>query len=149
MKLSKFWKNAILVSTLVFTQTALAAAEDEESDKKCIPPKFRDFSPANKAVVPPKSSISFHISSLADPLHVKASAKKIPMKLEVVDKKTFIYVTAKLPDELANGYARIHVEAKAKDGDCVGEDGWLINIESKAPASAASANPTTTTQPTN
>lgn len=142
MKLSKFWKNAILLlATLAVTQPAFAAADDDESEKKCIKPKFRDFSPADKSEASPKSAISFHINYFADPLHVKASAKKIPMKVEVVDKKTFYYVSAKLPEELKDGYARIHVEAKSSEGDCVGEDGWLLKIKDGVSASTPVAKP--------
>ena len=142
MKLSQFWKNAILLLTvLTFTPIAFAASDDDESEKKCFKPKFRDFSPADKSEVAPKSTISFHINHLADPLHVKASAKKIPMKVEVVDKKNFFHVKATLPDELTEGYARIHVEAKASEGECIGEDGWLLKINSGAPEKTANASP--------
>lgn len=142
MKLSRFWKNAILLlSVLTFSPQVLAASDDDEAEKKCFKPKFRDFSPADKSEVAPKSAISFHINHLADPLHVKASAKKIPMKVEVVDKKTFFYVKATLPDELTEGYARIHVEAKASEGECIGEDGWLLKINSGAPEKTANASP--------
>ena len=79
MKLSQFWKNAILLLTvLTFTPIAFAASDDDEFEKKCFKPKFRDFYPADKSEVAPKSAISFHINHLADPLHVKASAKKYP-----------------------------------------------------------------------
>jgi hypothetical protein len=142
MKLSQFWKHAILLlSVLTFSPLVLAASDDDEAEKKCFKPKFRDFSPADKSEVAPKSAISFHINHLADPLHVKASAKKIPMKVEVVDKKTFFYVKATLPDELTEGYARIHVEAKASEGECIGEDGWLLKINSGAPEKTANASP--------
>jgi hypothetical protein len=63
------------------------------------------------------------------------------MKVEVVDKKTFFYVKATLPDELTEGYARIHVEAKASEGECIGEDGWLLKINSGAPEKTAKASP--------
>ncbi len=145
MKPSQSWKNVVLLlGAMAFSQTAPAASEDDEMEKKCIKPKFRDFLPADKSEVPPKSAISFHINHMADPLHVSASAKKIPMKVEVVDKHTFYYVTAKLPAELTDGYARIHVEAKSSEGDCVGEDGWLIKIQGDAPATASGDIPAKT-----
>lgn len=141
MKLSHFWKNAILLLTiLTIPSLAFAASDDEEAEKKCFKPKFRDFSPADKSEVAPKSAISFHINHLADPLHVTASAKKIPMKVEVVDKKTFFYVKATLPDELTEGYARIHVQAKASEGECVGEDGWLLKINNNAAEQTANTS---------
>ncbi len=130
MKLSHFSKRIFLASAffLIIPATS-SAAEDEDFEKKCIAPKFRDFLPANKAEVSSKSAISFHVNRMADPLHIRASAKKIPLKVEVVDKNTFFYVTAKLPAELPEGFARIHVEAKGIDGDCIGEDGWLLKIK--------------------
>lgn len=134
MKLPQSWKHVILLTTLVFAQAVSAETPAEETEKKCIKPKFRDFSPAHKAEVAPETQISFHINRFADPLHIGASAKKISMPVEIVDKQTFYYVTAKLPKELRDGYARIHVEAKSTEGDCVGTDGWLIQINEKAKA---------------
>ncbi|MGY6276591.1 hypothetical protein [Methylomonas sp. MgM2] len=128
MKSSNAWKSALLLTTLIFTHGVLAVTPAEETEKKCIKPKFRDFAPENKSEVAPETEISFHINRYADPEHVAATAKKIPMKVEVFDKHTFYYVTAKLPAELTEGFARIHIEAKSTEGDCVGQDGWLIKI---------------------
>lgn len=141
MKSTIVRKSALLFIALIFSQMASAVTPAEEEDKKCIKPKFRDFSPAVNAEVAPKSGISFHINRLADPNHISASAKKIPMTIQVVDKKTFYYVTAKLPDELTEGFARIHVQAKALDGECLGQDGWLIKIKGDT-GTAASAGQT-------
>lgn len=129
MKLSKSWKSAILLTILIFAQAASAETPAEEAEKKCIKPKFRDFLPAPKSVVAPQSQISFHITHLADPNHITASAKNIPLKVEVSDKKTFYSVKAKLPEELTDGYARIQIHAKAAEGECIGQDGWLIQIK--------------------
>ena len=134
MKSSKSWKHAILLTTLTFAHTVMAETPAEETEKKCIKPKFRDFSPPHKSEVAPETEIAFHINRYADPLHIGASAKKIPMQLDIVDKQSFYYVTAKLPKELRNTYARIHVEAKSTEGDCVGMDGWLIKITDPATA---------------
>lgn len=136
MKLSNSWKHAILLTMLVFAHTTWAETPAEETDKKCVKPKFRDFAPAPKSEVAPQSEISFHINHTADPLHINASAKKIPMKVVVEDKQTFYYVSAKLPAELKDGYARIHIEAKAAEGECIGQDGWLIKISDKVSAAA-------------
>ena len=132
MKFSKLWKYAIPFALMAFCQNVSAETPAEETEKKCIKPKFRDFSPADKSEVAPETEISFHINRYADPLHIAASAKKIPIKVEIEDKQTFYYVTAKLPAELKNSYARIHVEAKSTEGDCIGQDGWLLKISDKA-----------------
>ncbi|MBS4050019.1 MAG: hypothetical protein KGZ69_02300 [Methylomonas sp.] len=137
MKLSTSWKSAILLTGLAFAPLVSAITPAEETEKKCVKPKFRDFSPAPNSEVKPETEISFHINRNADPLHIGASAKKIPLKVEIDDKKTFYYVTAKLPAELRDGYARIHIEAKSAEGDCIGQDGWLVKIGEKAAAPKA------------
>lgn len=139
MKVSNTWKTVFLLSTLVLNQTAFAETPAEEAEKKCVKPKFRDFTPAHQAEASPGSDIIFHINRHADPLHVKASAKNLPVQLKVVDKKTFYYVSGKLPAELPDGFARIHVQAKGIEGDCIGQDGWLVKIKNPANASKPSA----------
>lgn len=136
MKSSTSWQCAILLTGLAFAPLVSAITPAEETEKKCVKPKFRDFSPAPNLEVKPESDISFHINRNADPLHVSASAKKIPLKVVVNDKKTFYYVTAKLPAELRDGFARIHIEAKAAEGDCLGQDGWLIKVSEQAGAAS-------------
>ena len=140
MKATNACKSALLLTTLIFAQSVSAITPAEETEKKCIKPKFRDFAPEHKSEVAPETEISFHINRFAEPEHIAASAKKIPMKVEVTDKQTFYYVTAKLPAELREGYARIHIEARSTEGDCVGQDGWLIKIVDKASESATQAS---------
>ena len=137
MKSNNAWKSALFLTSLIVTQTALAITPAEETEKKCIKPKFRDFVPKHKSEVAPETEISFHINRYADPGHVAATAKKIPMKVEVIDKQTFYYVSAKLPPELKEGFARIHLEAKSTEGDCIGQDGWLVKIVDHMPESGA------------
>lgn len=134
MNSSTSWKTVILLTALAFAPVVSAETPAEETDKKCVKPKFRDFSPAANAEVAPGAEISFHINRNADPLHIGASAKKIPLTVKVENKQTFYYATAKLPAELTEGYARIHIEAKAAEGDCIGQDGWLLKIGNKAAA---------------
>lgn len=129
MKSSLIWKSAILLALALGTQAAFAVTPEEESEKKCMKPKFRDFTPAVNAEVAAGTDISFHVNRLADPAHIKATAKGIPMKLEIADKKTFYYAKGKLPADLTTGFARIHIQAKAAEGDCLGQDGWLIKIK--------------------
>ena len=134
MKVSNTWKTVFLLTSLVFNQTAFAETPAEEAEKKCVKPKFRDFTPAHQAEATPGSDIIFHINRHADPLHVKATAKNLPIPIKVVDKKTFYYVSGKLPAELQDGFARIHVEAKGNEGDCIGQDGWLLKIKTTTDA---------------
>ncbi|PPD32060.1 MAG: hypothetical protein CTY19_11900 [Methylomonas sp.] len=138
MKVSNTWKTVFLLTSLVFNQTAFAETPAEEAEKKCVKPKFRDFTPAHQAEATPGSDIIFHINRHADPLHVKATAKNLPIPIKVVDKKTFYYVSGKLPAELQDGFARIHVEAKGNEGDCIGQDGWLLKIKTTTDAAKPS-----------
>lgn len=135
MKTIKCLRNTMLVGMLVFAGNALAYGDD--SDKKCKKPKFRTFEPAHLSEVAPETEISFHVSNWADPASITAEAKKVPMKVEVEDKMNYFIGTAKLPASLSGTYARIHITAKADDGGCLGQDGWLLKIKKAAPAAAA------------
>lgn len=128
MKLAKCWKTVILISAVMFTHAAFAVTPAEEEEKECKKPKFRDFLPAPKSEVPPESQISFHISRGADPHSITAEAKAEKMAVNVQDKVSFLLVTAKLPASLREGFARIHITAKAAEGGCLGQDGWLIKV---------------------
>lgn len=147
MNLFPNWKHALLLAALACAQTAAAVTPGEEPEKKCIKPKFRDFSPENLAEVAPGGEISFHINRHADPLHVGASAKQIPLKVQVTDKQTFYYVTAKLPAELTSGFARITIEARAMEGECVGRDGWLVKIVGPESASGGDKSEAAASEP--
>lgn len=135
MKLTTGWKSVILISIISFSGAVLAATPDEETDKKCKKPKFREFTPIQNTEVLPESQFSFHISRDADPLHITAEVKGEKVPVTVVNKIAFIMATAKLPASLREGFVRIHVTAKAAEGECVGGDGWLIRI--KGPESTA------------
>lgn len=131
MKTTARWKSALALGLLICSTSLFAASADDEDEKKCIKPKFRDFSPVEKSEVAPGSKISFHVSPNADPAHITAEAHAIKMKLDVKDRKTFIDVSGQLPEELSNSFARISIHAKAAEGDCVGNDGWLIKVKAK------------------
>lgn len=128
MKLAKCWKTVILISAVIFTNAVFAVTPAEDEEKECKKPKFREFSPAPKSEVKPESEIAFHISRGADPHSVTAEAKSEKMAVKVQDKTSFLQVTAKLPASLREGFARIHITAKAAEGGCLGQDGWLIKV---------------------
>ncbi|CAD6874832.1 hypothetical protein [Methylomonas fluvii] len=141
MKLSNRWRGACLLGAMVFSTAALALSPDEEERlKECKRPKFRDFLPEQKAEVDAGAEISFHISHNADPLTVTAEARGEKMKVNVVDKKTFYFVTAKLPS-LTPGFARVHLTAKSAESKlesgCLGQDGWLLKIKGEEAAKPA------------
>lgn len=141
MKLANCWKTVTLISAVICTSAAWAVTPAEETEKECKKPKFRDFIPAHKSEVSPESELSFHVSRGADPHSVAAEAKGEKMAVNVSDKATFLYATAKLPPSLREGFARIHVSAKAAEGGCMGQDGWLLKIKGAETASAPVAEP--------
>ena len=58
----------------------------------------------------------------------------------MVNRKTYISAKAKLPANLRDGFVRITVNARAEEGDCLGQDGWLIKVVDSAPVTAAEQN---------
>lgn len=150
MTSSARWKYLLLLGLLTLSTAASAITpEEDERDKKCIKPKFRDFSPADKAEVAPGSPMGFHVSHTADPASIAAEAKGHKIKLNVKDRKTFYEVTGSLPSELSNTFARISLHAKAAEGECMSGDGWLIKIKAageNAVAAPASETPQQTTE---
>ena len=142
MKFAKCWKSAVLISVVAFTNTAFAVTPAEDERKDCKKPKFREFVPAHQSEVPPESEVSFHVSRDADVLHITAEAKGEKLPLEIKHRVTRIEVKTKLPASIQEGFARIHVTAKAAEGECIGQDGWLIKIKAAdAPAASAAVEP--------
>lgn len=128
MKLTANWKTVIIICALAFAQTALAVKPKDEEEKECKKPKFREFAPADKAEVAPESEVAFHISRGAEANSITATARGEKIDLTVRDRINFLTAVGKLPAHLRDGYARIHITAKAAEGGCMGQDGWLIKI---------------------
>lgn len=145
MKTTKCLRNAMIVGLAIFAGNAFAYGDD--SEKKCKKPKFRTFEPVHLSEVAPETEISFHVSNWADPASITAEAKKVPMEVSVVDKMNFFVATAKLPASLSGTYARIHITAKAEDGGCFGQDGWLLKIKKAEAIAETPAAPAETEQP--
>lgn len=141
MKRAKYSKSLFFLATMLFASSALAVKPGEEDDKKeCKKPKFRDFVPENKAEVPPESEVSFHVSKGAALTSITAEAKGQKLPVSVDNRKTFIIVKTKLPADIREGFARIHVTARADEGDCLGQDGWLIKVIDPSAAQAPSSD---------
>ena len=140
MKITKCLRMTIFLSAALFAGKALAYGD--ESEQKCKKPRFRTFEPVHLSEVAPGTQISFHVSNWADPTTITAEARKVPMKVEVVDKMNFFIATAKLPAEVSGNYARIHVTALAEDGRCLGQDGWLLKVKKEKTASEAAVTGT-------
>ena len=129
-------KILLAVGLVVLSNTVFAVTPAEEEEKKCIKPKFRDFAPPAQSEVEAGSDISFHVSHNSEPSTIGADAKGQKLVVNVKDRKTFYEVKTQLPKDLVNTYARISVHAKALEGECIGQDGWLLKIKAsdKAPA---------------
>jgi hypothetical protein len=145
MKLAKNRKSLLFIAAMLFASNAMAVKPGEDDDKKeCKKPKFRDFVPEHKAEVAPGSEVSFHVSRGTLLTSIKAEAKGEKMDLAVLNRKTYIEVKTKLPASVGEGFARIHVTAKAEEGECAGQDGWLITV--KDPNSTATPAQTAETE---
>lgn len=137
MKITKCLRMTLFLSAVLFAGNVLAYGDDE--GEKCKKPKFRSFEPEHLSEVDPETEISFHVSNWADPTTITAEARKVPMKVEVVDKMNFFVATAKLPPEINGKYARIHITALAMDGRCFSQDGWLLKVKKAKTEPAAPA----------
>jgi hypothetical protein len=132
MKMSICCKSIVMVTAMLLTNTAFAVKPGEEEDKQqCKKPKFRDFDPAANAEVLPETEVVFHVSRGAELHSITVDAKGEKLPVNVQNRVAFILVKSKLPANLREGFARIHVTAKAEDGGCMGQDGWLIKIKSE------------------
>lgn len=142
MKQTTRWTTVVFGCTFLLCCNVFAATkEDGEEVKNCIKPKFRDFFPVANSIVAPETDISFHVSRGSDIHSIKASVKGEKIPVTVKDKRNFIFVSAKLPASLRDGFARLHVEANATEGGCHGQDGWLIKIQENPAAPAKPETP--------
>lgn len=121
---------ASLIASIGFTASAFAYNAGNV-DSGCKKPRFKTFTPPHKAEADPESEISFTVSGYADPSTIKATAKNVPLKLNIVDRQSFYAVSATLPASLTGKYARIHIKAN-NTVECKAKDGWLIKIRDKA-----------------
>lgn len=137
-------KSLITVLCLVsFSHQAFSYDVRSEEDTVCKEPEFRTFVPEHLSEVEPGSEISFHVSNWADPDTIKAEARKIPLKLTIINKNVFFVAKGNLPDNLQNTYARINLFARSKKGGCLGQGGWLLKIKPEQTA-AETSNPKNT-----
>ncbi len=134
MKIIKCLTNIAIVAAMLFVSSAYAYNAGN-TDKECVVPKFRTFSPPEQVKgspvpeVEPEAEVGFTVSGNADPTTIVAVAKDQPLKLNVVDKKSYYQVTAKLPAVLNGKYVRIHLKVKSQKGDCRNKDGWLVKVK--------------------
>ncbi len=140
MKITKCLLAILLVLGTVSTQ----AYEIPQEEKVCKKPKFRTFEPEHLSEVLPESEISFHVSNWADPDTIEVTARKVPLTVDVINKNVFYVVKAKLPPSLHGTFARIELRARAKEGRCLGQGGWLLKIKEKTAEESSSESEETT-----
>jgi len=127
-----------LLCLLSFSHQAFSYNARSEEEKGCKKPKFRTFVPEHLSEVEPGSEISFHVSNWAEPGTIKAEARKIPVKLTIIDKTNFFVAKGRLPGNLQNTFARINLFARSKEGGCLGQGGWLLKIKPEQTAAETS-----------
>ncbi len=133
--------SLFFIAAMLFASNAMAVKPNEEEKKECKKPKFRDFVPEHKAEVAPESEIIFHVSKGTALGSITAEAKGEPLEVAVDNRKTYIIVKSRLPASIRDGFVRIHVAARAEEGDCMGQDGWLIKVVSPGETAKAEATP--------
>ena len=122
--------SACLIASIGFSASAFAY-NSGNIELGCKKPRFKTFDPPHKGEADPESEISFTVSGYADSSTIRAVAKNIPLKLNIVDRDSFYAVSARLPAALTGKYARIHVKAN-NSVECKAKDGWLIKIRDEA-----------------
>lgn len=138
MKIIKCFRNLLVLNAILFSSTVFAYNPGDTS-KNCKSPKFRDYIPPEKTQETPvpeveaESTIGFTVSGNADPTTIVATAKKLPLKLAIVDRNSFYKVSADLPASLNGKYARIDLKVEALGGECYAKNGWLIKIKKLSP----------------
>ncbi len=146
MKITKGIMPLVVFGAIIFTSSAFAYSS-KTVDYGCKDPKFKSFFPAkrkNKEPVPEVESgseISFTVSGGASKYSIMVTIKRQKIKPVVVDKQSFYKVSAKIPVELNDEFARIDIWAKSKDGLCSSKDGWLIKIKKSVNEAEATAVP--------
>ncbi len=130
MKMTTFFKSALLLAVLLVNTSAFAYDPDKEKD--CKKPRFTDFSlteysAESNAEVAPEAEFFFKLSPWVDPSTIKVTVKGQPVDFTVVSNSSFHKVSAKLPAALTGQFARINARAKAVLG-CDDTDGWLVKI---------------------
>lgn len=134
MKIIKCFRNITVLSAILFSSTAFAYNAGN-TEKSCKAPKFTSISPQERKKGDPvpevgaETEIEFTVSGRADPTTIFVTAKKIPLKLAIVNRNSFYKVTANLPATLNGKFARIDLKAKTQGGECSSKDGWLIKIK--------------------
>ncbi len=94
----------------------------------CEKIRFEKFQPENLATVAPESEFAFTAFNVEKPEQIEVTVKSIPVVVAAEAKGNLYRVKGKLPAELKNTTARIHIKGTTKVEKCNGENGWLVTI---------------------
>jgi hypothetical protein len=128
----------IVLAVVLLANSAAFAYSPDELKKECHKPKFTDFTLTEYKVpeqreVAPESEFSFKVPAWTDPDSIKLTIKNHAIAFSIESNNNFHKVKAKLPAEFTGKFVRLDVRAKASDGVCHEEMGWLLKVADKAP----------------
>lgn len=117
-----FW-----LGLLMFTAGAVWGYGSSSSSKACEKPGFSQFSPPDKADVPPNAKFSFIASPNTKPDTIKVMVKNLSATISVKPVAQGYQVNGTLPAALRGTFVRIGISAEGAS-QCKGSGGWLVNI---------------------
>jgi hypothetical protein len=134
MKATKIIKPLLFITAVLVASTAIAY-DPGQVEEACKKPQFRDFNLAvyeepEKNEVAPESTLSFTVSSWANPHTFKLTAKNQNLDFTVESNSSFHRVKATLPAAFTGQFVRINVSANAILG-CYDNAGWLVKVADK------------------
>ncbi|MGB4497393.1 MAG: hypothetical protein WBI40_01725 [Methylococcaceae bacterium] len=125
LAISAFAMNSYAVDHSMHTG---ASGSGGGSSASCEKIRFEKFQPENLATIAPESEFAFTAFNVQKPEQIEVTVKSIPVQINAEAKGNLYRVTGKLPAELKNTAARIHIKATTKFEKCNGENGWLVTI---------------------
>ena len=120
---------ALASSNLAWSQASQHSGHGSgSSDMNCIKAKVSNFNPAHLANIAPGGEFSFMVSGSNGPGHIHVTIREQAIPLKVESKDTFYLAKGNLPAEIKNQTVRISYSAKAKNGKCDADGGWLVKV---------------------
>ncbi len=123
MKLTQIFSLGLLMSMAA----AVWGYGSSSSSKACEKPDFSQFSPPDKAAIPPNAEFAFMASPNTKPDSIKVFVKNLSATISVKPVAQGFQVSGKLPATLHRTFARISISAEGAN-QCKGSGGWLVNI---------------------
>jgi hypothetical protein len=127
-----------MLTLVLLANSAAFAYSPDELKKECHKPKFTDFTlteykTPEQHEVAPEAEFSFKVPAWTDSDSIKLTIKDHAIAFTIESNVSFHKVKAKLPAEFSGKFVRLNVRAKASDGTCHEEMGWLLKVADKVP----------------